>query len=110
MADAGYKGRQHFDYWHKRLGGCSGGGVLVANVSGWQRDCRSGEIDRRKTIRGTSRIQASGLPGADGSHSRMQSGDVAVGGIGVTLMERTVLDRRDGGPLIARMADYLVPV
>jgi xanthine dehydrogenase YagR molybdenum-binding subunit len=40
----------------------------------------------------------------------MQGGDVAVGGIGVALMERTVLDRRDGGPLIARMADYLVPV
>jgi len=33
-----------------------------------------------------------------------------VGGIGMALMERTVLDGRDGRPLNAHMADYLVPV
>lgn len=33
-----------------------------------------------------------------------------VGGIGMALMERTVLDRRDGRPVNAHMADYLVPV
>src|SRR3546814_224991 len=33
-----------------------------------------------------------------------------VGGIGMALMERTVLDLRDGRPVNAHMADYLVPV
>ncbi|MFS8981419.1 molybdopterin-dependent oxidoreductase, partial [Cupriavidus necator] len=33
-----------------------------------------------------------------------------VGGIGMALMERTGLDRRDGRPVNAHMADYLVPV
>lgn len=33
-----------------------------------------------------------------------------VGGIGMALMERTVIDPRDGRPVNAHMADYLVPV
>lgn len=33
-----------------------------------------------------------------------------VGGIGMALMERTALDARDGRPINAHMADYLVPV
>src|SRR5690606_11823784 len=33
-----------------------------------------------------------------------------VGGIGMALMERTVLDPRDGRPVNAHMGDYLVPV
>ena len=33
-----------------------------------------------------------------------------VGGIGMALMERTVLDPRDGRAVNAHMADYLVPV
>jgi xanthine dehydrogenase YagR molybdenum-binding subunit len=33
-----------------------------------------------------------------------------LGGIGMALMERTVLDPRDGRPVNAHMADYLVPV
>ncbi len=33
-----------------------------------------------------------------------------VGGIGMALMEQTVLDPRDGRPVNAHMADYLVPV
>jgi xanthine dehydrogenase YagR molybdenum-binding subunit len=33
-----------------------------------------------------------------------------VGGIGMALMERTVLDARDGRPVNAHMADYLMPV
>lgn len=33
-----------------------------------------------------------------------------IGGIGMALMERTVLDRRDGRPVNAHMADYLMPV
>jgi xanthine dehydrogenase YagR molybdenum-binding subunit len=33
-----------------------------------------------------------------------------VGGIGMALMERTVLDVRDGRPVNAHMADYLMPV
>jgi xanthine dehydrogenase YagR molybdenum-binding subunit len=33
-----------------------------------------------------------------------------IGGIGMALMERTVLDWRDGCPVNAHMADYLVPV
>ncbi|PAP94876.1 xanthine dehydrogenase family protein molybdopterin-binding subunit [Mesorhizobium wenxiniae] len=33
-----------------------------------------------------------------------------IGGIGMALMERTVLDVRDGRPVNAHMADYLVPV
>lgn len=33
-----------------------------------------------------------------------------VGGIGMALMERTVLDARDGRPVNAHMGDYLVPV
>jgi xanthine dehydrogenase YagR molybdenum-binding subunit len=33
-----------------------------------------------------------------------------IGGIGMALMERTVLDPRDGRPFNAHMADYLMPV
>jgi len=33
-----------------------------------------------------------------------------IGGMGMALMESTVLDRRDGRPINAHMADYLVPV
>jgi xanthine dehydrogenase YagR molybdenum-binding subunit len=33
-----------------------------------------------------------------------------VGGLGMALMERTILDPRDGRPVNAHMADYLVPV
>ncbi|MFI4987504.1 MAG: xanthine dehydrogenase family protein molybdopterin-binding subunit [Alphaproteobacteria bacterium] len=33
-----------------------------------------------------------------------------IGGIGMALMERTILDPRDGRPVNAHMADYLVPV
>ncbi|WP_067336206.1 xanthine dehydrogenase family protein molybdopterin-binding subunit [Stappia indica] len=33
-----------------------------------------------------------------------------VGGIGMALMERTMLDARDGRPVNAHMADYLMPV
>ena len=33
-----------------------------------------------------------------------------VGGIGMASMERAVLDRRDGRPVNAHMADYPVPV
>ena len=33
-----------------------------------------------------------------------------IGGVGMALMERTVLDPRDGRPVNAHMADYLVPV
>jgi xanthine dehydrogenase YagR molybdenum-binding subunit len=33
-----------------------------------------------------------------------------VGGIGMALMEHTALDARDGRPVNASMADYLVPV
>lgn len=33
-----------------------------------------------------------------------------VGGIGMAIMEATVLDRRDGRPINAHMADYLMPV
>lgn len=33
-----------------------------------------------------------------------------IGGIGMALMERTILDSRDGRPVNASMADYLVPV
>ena len=33
-----------------------------------------------------------------------------VGGIGMALMEQTLLDRRDGRPVNTSMADYLVPV
>jgi xanthine dehydrogenase YagR molybdenum-binding subunit len=33
-----------------------------------------------------------------------------IGGVGMALMERTALDARDGRPVNAHMADYLVPV
>ena len=33
-----------------------------------------------------------------------------IGGMGMALMERTVLDSRDGRPVNAHMADYLLPV
>ncbi|TIM63574.1 MAG: xanthine dehydrogenase family protein molybdopterin-binding subunit, partial [Mesorhizobium sp.] len=33
-----------------------------------------------------------------------------IGGMGMALMERTVLDARDGRPVNAHMADYLMPV
>jgi CO/xanthine dehydrogenase Mo-binding subunit len=32
-----------------------------------------------------------------------------IGGIGMALMERTLLDPRDGRPVNARIADYLAP-
>lgn len=33
-----------------------------------------------------------------------------IGGMGTALMERTALDPRDGRPVNAHMADYLMPV
>jgi xanthine dehydrogenase YagR molybdenum-binding subunit len=42
------------------------------------------------------------------AHSQCIGG--MVGGIGMALMEQTVLDPRDGRPVNASMADYLVPV
>jgi xanthine dehydrogenase YagR molybdenum-binding subunit len=42
--------------------------------------------------------------------ARSQCTGGMVGGIGMALMERTVLDARDGRPVNAHMADYLVPV
>ena len=42
--------------------------------------------------------------------ARSQCTGGMVGGIGMALMERTVLDPRDGRPVNAHMADYLVPV
>jgi xanthine dehydrogenase YagR molybdenum-binding subunit len=42
--------------------------------------------------------------------ARSQCTGGMVGGIGMALMERTVLDPRDGRPVNASMADYLVPV
>jgi xanthine dehydrogenase YagR molybdenum-binding subunit len=42
------------------------------------------------------------------AHSQCIGG--MVGGIGMALMERTVLDARDGRPVNAHLADYLVPV
>ncbi|TGN90308.1 xanthine dehydrogenase family protein molybdopterin-binding subunit [Bradyrhizobium yuanmingense] len=42
--------------------------------------------------------------------ARSQCTGGMVGGIGMALMERTVLDARDGRPVNAHMADYLMPV
>jgi xanthine dehydrogenase YagR molybdenum-binding subunit len=42
------------------------------------------------------------------AHSQCVGG--MVGGIGMALMEQTLLDPRDGRPVNASMADYLVPV
>jgi xanthine dehydrogenase YagR molybdenum-binding subunit len=42
------------------------------------------------------------------AHSQCIGG--MVGGIGMALMEETVLDERDGQPVNASLADYLVPV
>jgi xanthine dehydrogenase YagR molybdenum-binding subunit len=42
------------------------------------------------------------------AHSQCVGG--MVGGIGMALMEQTILDPRDGRPVNASMADYLVPV
>jgi xanthine dehydrogenase YagR molybdenum-binding subunit len=42
--------------------------------------------------------------------ARSQCTGGMIGGIGMALMERTVLDSRDGRPVNAHMADYLVPV
>ena len=42
--------------------------------------------------------------------ARSQCTGGMVGGIGMALMERTVLDARDGRPINAHMADYLMPV
>jgi xanthine dehydrogenase YagR molybdenum-binding subunit len=42
------------------------------------------------------------------AHSQCTGG--MVGGIGMAIMERTVLDARDGRPVNAHMADYLMPV
>lgn len=42
--------------------------------------------------------------------ARSQCTGGMVGGIGMALMEQTVLDARDGRPVNASMADYLVPV
>lgn len=42
--------------------------------------------------------------------ARSQCTGGMIGGMGMALMERTVLDRRDGRPINAHMADYLMPV
>lgn len=42
--------------------------------------------------------------------ARSQCTGGMIGGMGMALMERTVLDPRDGRPVNAHMADYLVPV
>ncbi|XIA62425.1 xanthine dehydrogenase family protein molybdopterin-binding subunit [Bradyrhizobium sp. TZ2] len=42
--------------------------------------------------------------------ARSQCTGGMIGGIGMALMERTVLDQRDGRPVNAHMADYLMPV
>lgn len=42
--------------------------------------------------------------------ARSQCTGGMIGGIGMALMERTVLDPRDGRPVNAHMADYLMPV
>ncbi|WGR74823.1 MULTISPECIES: xanthine dehydrogenase family protein molybdopterin-binding subunit [unclassified Bradyrhizobium] len=42
--------------------------------------------------------------------ARSQCTGGMIGGIGMALMERTVLDTRDGRPVNAHMADYLMPV
>ena len=42
--------------------------------------------------------------------ARSQCTGGMIGGIGMALMERTVLDPRDGRPINAHMADYLMPV
>lgn len=42
--------------------------------------------------------------------ARSQCSGGMIGGIGMALMERTVLDPRDGRPVNAHMADYLMPV
>ncbi|CAN7620989.1 xanthine dehydrogenase family protein molybdopterin-binding subunit [Pararhizobium sp. LjRoot255] len=42
--------------------------------------------------------------------ARSQCTGGMIGGIGMALMERTVLDVRDGRPVNAHMADYLMPV
>jgi xanthine dehydrogenase YagR molybdenum-binding subunit len=42
--------------------------------------------------------------------ARSQCSGGMIGGIGMALMERTVLDTRDGRPVNAHMADYLMPV
>jgi xanthine dehydrogenase YagR molybdenum-binding subunit len=42
--------------------------------------------------------------------ARSQCTGGMVGGIGMAIMERTVLDVRDGRPVNAHMADYLMPV
>jgi xanthine dehydrogenase YagR molybdenum-binding subunit len=42
--------------------------------------------------------------------ARSQGVGGLIGGMGMALMERTVLDPRDGRPVNAHMADYLVPV
>jgi Molybdopterin-binding domain of aldehyde dehydrogenase len=42
--------------------------------------------------------------------ARSQCTGGMIGGVGMALMERTVLDARDGRPVNAHMADYLMPV
>ncbi|MDW6020396.1 xanthine dehydrogenase family protein molybdopterin-binding subunit [Mesorhizobium sp. BAC0120] len=42
--------------------------------------------------------------------ARSQCSGGMIGGMGMALMERTVLDARDGRPVNAHMADYLMPV
>ncbi len=42
--------------------------------------------------------------------ARSQCTGGMIGGIGMALMERTILDPRDGRPVNAHMADYLMPV
>lgn len=42
--------------------------------------------------------------------ARSQCTGGMIGGMGMALMERTVLDTRDGRPVNAHMADYLMPV
>ena len=42
--------------------------------------------------------------------ARSQCNGGMIGGMGMALMERTALDPRDGRPVNAHMADYLMPV
>ncbi|WP_137389053.1 xanthine dehydrogenase family protein molybdopterin-binding subunit [Rhodoligotrophos defluvii] len=63
------------------------------------------------TIRVRRALGAYGIGRVINPHlARSQCIGGMVGGIGMALMERTTLDRRDGRPVNAHMADYLVPV
>lgn len=63
------------------------------------------------TIRVRRALGAYGIGRVINPHlARSQCISGMMGGIGMALMERTVLDPRDGRPVNAHMADYLVPV